>query len=339
MLCFPHRVPGGDGDRIVAEEWGNQLLVYFYDDAGLPMGMMYRNSSYADKQFDYYLYEKDVFGNILAIYNASGTKVASYCYDAWGNCTVLTNTNGIGVMNPFRYRGYYLDTETNLYYLQSRYYDSYTGRFINADGQLNGGLLGYNLFAYCENNPVMYTDPTGEFLLSALIIGAVIGAVALFALTAYTDYVDDGEIFNGSVSAIDYVRNTVAGAALGAITGFIIPELGALLAGGTLSGGMGAATMVLATSGEAIATIEAIGTAALVAGLLLSNRTRKSNGYWGELRPGDHDPEHIHLRGTDKTNIRIGKDGNPLKHEPELNPQQRKALKNLWSEIIKFFEH
>ena len=61
-----------DGDRIVAEEWGNQLLVYFYDDAGLPMGMMYRNSSYADKQFDYYLYEKDVFGNIIAIYNASG---------------------------------------------------------------------------------------------------------------------------------------------------------------------------------------------------------------------------------------------------------------------------
>ena len=69
-----------DGDRIVAEEWGNQLLVYFYDEAGLPMGMMYRNSSYADKQFDYYLYEKDVFGNIIAIYNASGTKVASYCY-------------------------------------------------------------------------------------------------------------------------------------------------------------------------------------------------------------------------------------------------------------------
>ena len=167
-----------DGDRIVAEEWGNQLLVYFYDDAGLPMGMMYRNSSYADKQFDYYLYEKDVFGNIIAIYNASGTKVASYCYDAWGNCTVLTNVNGIGTLNPFRYRGYYLDTETNLYYLQTRYYDSYTGRFINADGQLNGGLLGYNLFAYCENNPVMYTDPTGEFAgvltFGTLLIGAIL---------------------------------------------------------------------------------------------------------------------------------------------------------------------
>ena len=79
-FVFPAGYPAGDGDRIVAEEWGNQLLVYFYDDVGLPMGMMYRNSSYADKQFDYYLYEKDVFGNIIAIYNASGTKVASYCY-------------------------------------------------------------------------------------------------------------------------------------------------------------------------------------------------------------------------------------------------------------------
>ena len=169
-----------DGDRIVAEEWGNQLLVYFYDDAGLPMGMMYRNSSYADKQFDYYLYEKDVFGNIIAIYNEAGTKVASYCYDAWGNCTVLTNVNGIGAMNPFRYRGYYLDTETNLYYLQSRYYDSYVGRFINADDVSTvtasmDALTDKNLFSYCDNNPVMRTDEDGEFW--HLIIGAAVGAI------------------------------------------------------------------------------------------------------------------------------------------------------------------
>ena len=70
-------------------------------------------------------------------------------------------------MNPFRYRGYYLDTETNLYYLQSRYYDSYVGRFINADDSGNLGLgdelLSYNLFSYCSNNPVMGYDPTGEW--------------------------------------------------------------------------------------------------------------------------------------------------------------------------------
>ncbi len=182
-----------DGDRIVAEEWGNQLLVYFYDDDGLPMGMMYRNSSYADKQFDYYLYEKDVFGNIIAIYNASGTKVVSYCYDAWGNCTVLTNTNGIGTMNPFRYRGYYLDTETNLYYLQSRYYDAYTGRFINADDAGNLGigdeLLSYNLFSYCANNPVMGYDPTGTFnwgkLAAIVCVAAVITASVVLTVATF----------------------------------------------------------------------------------------------------------------------------------------------------------
>ena len=58
--------------------------------------------------------------------------------------------------NPFTYRGYYYDAETGFYYLESRYYDPNTGRFINADGQLNNGLLGKNMYAYCENNPVMY---------------------------------------------------------------------------------------------------------------------------------------------------------------------------------------
>ena len=72
--------------------------------------------------------------------------------------------------NPFTYRGYYYDSDLGLYYLNSRYYDSNTGRFIGADGQLNDSLLGYNLFAYCENNPVMYIDPTGEFAFTTAII-------------------------------------------------------------------------------------------------------------------------------------------------------------------------
>ena len=66
----------------------------------------------------------------------------------------------MGVQNPFRYRGYCYDEETGWYYLQSRYYDPVTGRFLNADSQINPGVLGTNLFAYCENNPVNMSDPT-----------------------------------------------------------------------------------------------------------------------------------------------------------------------------------
>ncbi len=71
--------------------------------------------------------------------------------------------NTLGQYNPFRYRGYYYDSETDLYYLNSRYYDAGVGRFINADGIIgaNGGLQGYNMFAYCNNNPVVYTDSSG----------------------------------------------------------------------------------------------------------------------------------------------------------------------------------
>ena len=107
--------------------------------------------------------------------NSSNQLVAKYAYDAWGNCTVtplvadtaghsITDANHIAHINPFRYRGYYYDTETGLYYLNSRYYDPQTGRFLNADALLgaNGDILSYNLFAYCSNNPVMYSDPTGH---------------------------------------------------------------------------------------------------------------------------------------------------------------------------------
>ena len=93
--------------------------------------------------------------------------MAEYSYDAWGKHTVTNHTiDNIGDINPIRYRGYYYDTETNLYYLRSRYYDPATGRFINADEfeyakpmQL-GGL---NLYSYCNNNPVMLVDANGTF--------------------------------------------------------------------------------------------------------------------------------------------------------------------------------
>ena len=111
--------------------------------------MRYRNSSYAEGVFDEYLFEKNLQGDVVAIYNASGTKLVSYTYDAWGKVTTAYTNNGASTgarYNPFRYRGYYYDEDTGFYYLNSRYYDPCIGRFISADAHLNVNrdMVGYN---------------------------------------------------------------------------------------------------------------------------------------------------------------------------------------------------
>ena len=70
--------------------------------------------------------------------------------------------------NPFRYRGYYYDIETKYYYLQTRYYNPEWGRFLNADSALYSHMIGFNMFAYCDNNPINYVDPVGENAAQAL---------------------------------------------------------------------------------------------------------------------------------------------------------------------------
>ena len=127
-----------------------------------------------------YTYRKNLFGDIIAIYQGN-TKVAEYAYDAYGNCTIKLNTANVATLNPFRYRGYYYDSDLGLYYLQSRYYDPQTGRFINADdvSYLDPETIhGLNLYAYCLNNPVMYVGPVGHFAITTLGIGAIIALVS-----------------------------------------------------------------------------------------------------------------------------------------------------------------
>ena len=147
-----------NGTQIFAQTTNGKTLCFFYDQQGNRVGM-------ADSSNHFYYYIYNVQGDVIALADAStGKLVVTYTYDAWGKLMELKDTtaNSVGTLNPFRYRGYYYDTETGLYYLQSRYYDPEIGRFINADGQLNEGVLGYNMFAYCENNPVNGSDPTGN---------------------------------------------------------------------------------------------------------------------------------------------------------------------------------
>ncbi len=117
--------------------------------------------------------------------------MVEYKYDAWGNCKVLgangveiTDTNHIGILNPFKYRSYYFDTETGLYFLKSRYYDSVIGRFISIDDHAYldpDTVNGLNLYAYCLNNPIKYSDPTGTIAITTIIL--CVAALTGFALT------------------------------------------------------------------------------------------------------------------------------------------------------------
>ena len=128
-------------------------------------------------------------------------------YGAWGNYSVhgadgkkTTDPTFIGHINPLRYRGYYYDRETRLYYLQSRYYDFANCRFINADGLFTDGFIGANLFAYCANNPVNTTDPTGNFAITATVALITFG-VALVA-TALAVGISSSPGFQGAVEGL-----------------------------------------------------------------------------------------------------------------------------------------
>ena len=159
------------GTQILDEEWteGNirHLMVYVYDASGQPIGISHYTYNGTLVSENDYLLVSNIRGDIIGIYDSTGTRVVTYVYDAWGRILSTTGTgaNTIGVYNPFRYRGYYYDTETSLYYLNSRYYDPAVGRFLNADIYINanGDLLGFNMFAYCGNNPVTRTDDGGAF--------------------------------------------------------------------------------------------------------------------------------------------------------------------------------
>ena len=139
-------------------------IVYLYDESGI-IGMQYTNSTTATTNTYYFL--RNLQGDVVAIYDTTGNKVVEYSYDAWGNCTIESATTNypLAHANPIRYRGYYYDEATKLYYLNARYYNPQWRRFISPDDtayldpETPNGL---NLYAYCNNDPVNYSDPSGH---------------------------------------------------------------------------------------------------------------------------------------------------------------------------------
>jgi len=150
-----------DGTKILRETWGENTIIPLYDNEESVCGIIYNGTPY--------YFHKNLQGDIISIVDANGDFVARYSYDAWGVCSVadantVENYN-IATINPFRYRGYYYDTEIGMYYLQSRYYDPAVGRFVNADDTQmvsTSSQRHCNLYIYCNNDPVNDTDFSGN---------------------------------------------------------------------------------------------------------------------------------------------------------------------------------
>ena len=176
----------------------------------------------------------------MAIFDSIGNIVVEYSYDAWGKCTVKTNVSGIAAINPFRYRGYYLDDETGLYYLNARYYDPEIGRFISPDSidYLDPeSINGLNIYAYCGNNPVMNVDPSGTAWWHWLVGIAVIAILAVATVvTAGVAGVGIGAAFAAGFT----------GAAIGTgISGALVTVAAGAFAGAVIGAGVGLASGAL----------------------------------------------------------------------------------------------
>ena len=205
-----------NGSILAGQKTGDETLIFMYDNNGDAFGFNYNGEEY------YYI--KNVQNDIVAIADKNGTVVANYYYDAWGNIPQITGNTALAQTNPLRYRSYYYDSETGYYHLKSRYYSPEVGRFLNADGylaELGGNINGYNLFAYCFNNPVNLSDTTGHWpswsqafavvAVTALAVAAVAMVIATAGVAAPALAVAGGGIISAGAAA---TAASVASAAL-----------------------------------------------------------------------------------------------------------------------------
>lgn len=181
------------GNNLQYEKFGDAELWFFYDGDGTPSGLRYKKNGVAKD----YILVCNWQGDVKKIYDNLGVLVAEYNYDSWGNIINVLNANGekitspehIAIINPLRYRGYYYDSESGLYYLNSRYYDPETKRMVNPDSSnvlfsLPETLSNKNLYAYGENNPIIISDNDGELSEEVILAaGGIVISVGLQLLS------------------------------------------------------------------------------------------------------------------------------------------------------------
>lgn len=212
-----------------------------------------------------YWYHQDIRGSTTAIVGANGKLQKGYSYDTFG---AIEESGSKSFLNEVTFTGSVTDNSTGLQYMNSRFYDSSTGRFITQDSYSGNPYDPWtqHLYSYCGNNPVNMVDPTGHFCISAIIIGAIVGAVIGAGIVGYQDYKDDGKIFNGSKTVGDYALGVAIGGAAGAAVGAAVGAVSA-------AGGVGAAVKAAGAGIKSAATW--VGTKAVAAGTAVATQGKK----------------------------------------------------------------
>ena len=217
------------GRVIAGETTDGQTIWYNYDTQSQLISIVYNHVDY--------FYVRNAQGDILALIDKVGNKVVEYKYDSWGAIVDVSGSmaGSLGKKNPFRYRGYYYDEETGLYYLRRRYYDSTLQRFISADKKdtllLRVKMVNNrNLFLYCDNNPIIRSDSTGAFWIS--LVSAVAGAVVGAAVSVCSQIF----IERKSVDELDWI-DVGASAISGAVGTTSLGRAGQMIVNGILGGG------------------------------------------------------------------------------------------------------
>jgi|GEM_PF-5262972 len=202
MISETHSIVTGPNPPIIVNP--NSIVAtldYFYGIDETPMGFILTTGQGPNTTHQIYYYVKNLQGDVVQVVGTNGQVVAEYAYDAWGNHEIVTSVGDVAHINPIRYRSYYYDNETSLYYLKSRYYDSETGRFINADAiqileLTKTDINGLNLFAYCGNDPINYIDHTGY--------------IRNFLRNTWNNVVDFGRgVGSGFVNSLENTWNTI----------------------------------------------------------------------------------------------------------------------------------
>ena len=207
---------------LLGQTKGSDAIVFLYDEKANKYGFDYNGTKY------YYIF--NVQGDVIGILNEAGNQIVSYTYDAWGKVLSVDGSEAstIGQLNPIRYRGYYYDTETGFYYLQSRYYDPAVRRVLSCDAESVVTLSpeqpnwNKNLFAYCDNNPIARIDTGGEFW-QVIIVATVIGGILGGSLDIINQLVSGTSTDN--LDWTSFGIETIAGATAGVLFSAGLPNI------------------------------------------------------------------------------------------------------------------